>query len=121
MGLGYFVYSQIRGLAADRVLDAFANGHRIVNIERQLGIFKELALQTWVLPHGALVTAFNIIYFYGLFPLLIPTSIFLFIKRPQVYTLTRNAFLASGGIAVIFFLLLPTAPPRLLDVGLIDT
>ena len=59
MGLGYFVYSQIRGLAADRVLDAFANGHRIVNIERQLGIFKELALQTWVLPHGALVTALS--------------------------------------------------------------
>jgi membrane-associated phospholipid phosphatase len=45
----------------------------------------------------------------------------LFLKRPRVYVLARNAFLVSGGIAVCFFLLLPTAPPRLLDIGLIDT
>jgi hypothetical protein len=121
VGLGYLVYSQIRGLAADRVLDAFANGYRIVEIERDLGIFKELALQTWVLPHAALVQVLNVIYFYGLFPLLLPTSAFLFLKRPRVYVLARNAFLVSGGIAVCFFLLLPTAPPRLLDIGLIDT
>jgi membrane-associated phospholipid phosphatase len=121
VGLGYLVYSQVRGLASDRVVDAFANGRRIVEIERNLGIFKELAIQTYVLPHDTLVHLFNVIYFYGLFPLLIPTAIFLFVKRPKVYVLTRNAFLLSGGIAVIFFLLLPTAPPRLLDLGFIDT
>jgi membrane-associated phospholipid phosphatase len=122
VGLGYLVYSQVRGLAADRVVDAFANGRRIVEIEQDLGIFRELALQTWVLPHEALVHMFNFVYFYGLFPLLIPTAIFLFWRRPHVYILTRNAFLMSGGIAVVFFLLLPTAPPRLLpDLGFIDT
>jgi membrane-associated phospholipid phosphatase len=35
--------------------------------------------------------------------------------------LARNAFLISGGIAVIFYLTLPTAPPRLLELGFIDT
>jgi len=122
VGLGYFVYSQVRGLAGDRVVDAFTNGYRVVNIERELGIFEELALQTLVLPHDALVQFFNLIYFYGLFPLLLPTAVWLFFRKPEVYSLARNAFLISGAIAVCFFLILPTAPPRLLpSLGLIDT
>lgn len=121
VGLGYLVYSQVRGVAADRVVDAFGNGYRIVQIEQDLGIFKELALQTLILPHDLLVDVFNWIYFYGLFPLLIPTAAWLYVKRPEIYTLARNAFLASGAIAVCFFLLLPTAPPRLLSLGFIDT
>jgi len=121
VGLGYLVYSQVRGLAADRVSDAFSNGYRIVALERDLGIFKELALQTLILPHDLLVHIFNVVYFYGLFPLLLPTAIWLYYRRPRVYRLARNAFLASGGIAVCFYLMLPTAPPRLLSLGFIDT
>src|SRR5919106_3974782 len=68
-----------------------------------------------------LVDIFNVIYFYGLFPLLLPTAVFLFWRRPAIYVLARNAFLISGGIAVIFYLSLPTAPPRLLELGFIDT
>jgi membrane-associated phospholipid phosphatase len=121
VGLGYLIYSQVRGLAGDRVIDAFANGYRIVDIESRLGIFEELAVQAWLRPHDALVEAFNVIYFYGLFPLLVPTAIGLFIFRPQIYLLARNAFLISGAIAVCFFLVLPTAPPRLIGMGFIDT
>jgi membrane-associated phospholipid phosphatase len=121
VGVGYLVYSQVRGLAADRVTDAFRNGHNIVDLERDIGIFEELAVQTWVLSHDLLVDLFNFIYFYGLFPLLLPTAVFLFWRRPAIYVLARNAFLISGGIAVIFYLTLPTAPPRLLDIGFIDT
>ena len=121
VGVGYLIYSQVRGLAGDRVVDAFANGNYIVELERDIGIFKELALQAWILPHDLLVDVFNLIYFYGLFPLLLPTAIWLFFRRPHVYSLTRNAFLTSGAIAVCFYLTLPTAPPRLMDLGFIDT
>ncbi|HEY4684801.1 MAG TPA: phosphatase PAP2 family protein [Dehalococcoidia bacterium] len=121
VGLGYLVYSQVRGLAADRVVDAFENGRRVVELEKSLGIFDELAVQAFFLPHDIAIGAFNIIYFYGLFPLLLPTAIWLFFRRPHVYTLARNAFLASGFIAVAFYLALPTAPPRLLGMGFIDT
>ena len=121
VGGGYLIYSQVRGLAGDRVIDAFDNANHVIRLERQLGIFEELALQAWILPHDALVHFFNVIYFYGLFPLLLPTAAWLFIKQPRIYALTRNAFLSSGAIAVVFFLLLPTAPPRLLGMGFIDT
>jgi len=121
VGIGYLIYSQVRGLAGDRVVDAFYNGYRVIQIEQDLGIFKELALQSLILPHSLLVDIFNFIYFYGLFPVLIPTAIFLFWRRPHVYVLARNAFLLSGAIAVIFYTLLPTAPPRLIGFGFIDT
>jgi membrane-associated phospholipid phosphatase len=121
MGLGYLVYSQVRGLAGSRVSDAFINAYNLIDIERDLGIFKELTIQQWVLANDLLVNVFNLIYFYGFFPLVIPSAIFLFLKRPDVYRLARNAFLISGAIAVCFFLTLPTAPPRLVGMGFIDT
>lgn len=121
VGVGYLIYSQVRGLAGDRVMDAFTNAYHVIELEQRLGIFSELALQTYVVPHDALVHFFNFIYFYGLFPLLLPTAVWLFFKNPRVYALARNAFLCSGAIAVVCFLIVPTAPPRLLDIGFIDT
>ena len=121
VGLAYLVYSQVRGLAGDRVVDAFANGYRIVDIESEMGIFKELALQTLVLSIEPLEQFFNLVYTGGLFPLLLPTAVWLYVRKPQVYSLARNAFLISGAIAVCFFLILPTAPPRLIGMGFIDT
>jgi membrane-associated phospholipid phosphatase len=119
---GYLVYSQVRGLAGDRVFDAFINAYNLIDIERELGIFYEVTLQRWVLPNATLVDFFNMVYFWCFFPVVIPSAIWLFIKRPDTYQLARNAFLISGGIAVIFFLTLPTAPPRFMDhLGFIDT
>jgi membrane-associated phospholipid phosphatase len=119
---GYLVYSQVRGLAGDRVFDAFINAYNLIDIERELGIFKEAAVQGWVLPNATLVDFFNMVYFWLFFPLVIPSAIWLYVKRPATYRLARNAFLISGAIAVIFFLTLPTAPPRFLGhMGFIDT
>jgi len=119
---GYLVYSQVRGLAGDRVFEAFINAYNLIDIERDLGIFKEATLQRWVLPNAMLVDFFNMIYFWLFFPLVIPSAIWLYLKRPSTYRLARNAFLISGAIAVIFFLTLPTAPPRFLGhMGFIDT
>lgn len=121
VGIGYLIYSQVRGLAGDRVVDAFHNGYRVVQFEQELGIFTELSLNALAVSNETVKTIFNLIYTYGFFPLLLPTSVFLFWKRPRTYVLARNAFLLSGGIAVIFFILLPTAPPRLMGYGFIDT
>ena len=121
VGLGYLVYSQVRGLAGGRTSDAFANAERIIDLERSFGMYHELTVQRWVLPNAALIDVFNLLYFYMFFPLIIPLAAWLFWKHPDVYVLARTAFLASGAIAVLFFLTLPTAPPRLLDVGFEDT
>jgi len=119
--LSYVIYSQVRGLAADRSLDAFANAYQVINLEEKLGVFRELSLQRFVISRGDLIDIFNLIYFYGLFPLLLPTALWLYLRRPRVYDLARNAFLVSGAIAVCFYVLMPTAPPRLVGMGFLDT
>jgi len=121
MVAGYLVYSQVRGMAGDRVSDAFVNAYNLIDVERSLGIFLELTVQSWVLSSDLLVHVFNIIYFYMFFPFVIPTAIWLYVKHQAIYRLARTAFLISGGIAVCFFLTLPTAPPRLIGMGFIDT
>ncbi len=121
VGLGYLVYSQVRGLSAGRAVDALGNASRVIEVEGKLGIFRELFVQSLVLPHEALIQFFNVVYFYGFFPLLLPTAAWLYLKRPAAYSLLRNAFLVSGAIAAVLFVLLPTAPPRLADVGFVDT
>jgi len=122
VGLGYFIYSQVRGLAADRTADALQTALWIIDLERHLGFFKELALQQRVLAVKGLIEPFNFIYFYGLFPLIIPTAIWLFLRHRPTYVVMRNAFLISGGIAVVFYLLTPCMPPRLLPgFNFVDT
>jgi len=122
VGLGYLIYSQVRGLAADRTTDALTTALWIVDLERNLGLFEELALQKMVLGSSWLIEPFNIVYFYGLFPMIIPTALWLFVQHRPTYVLLRNAFLISGGIAVFFYLLTPTMPPRLLPgFGFVDT
>ena len=121
MGVAYLLYYLVRHQAAQRTADAFQNAGDLVRFEQQLGIFKELSLQAATLPYEGLTQLFNVIYFYGHFPLIILVGLWLFWKHPPVYSLVRNAFLASGAIALVIFLLFPVAPPRLIGGGFVDT
>ncbi|MEX2081858.1 MAG: phosphatase PAP2 family protein, partial [Dehalococcoidia bacterium] len=66
--------------------------------------------------------AMNWVYFWGHMPLVIIVAIWLWGWHRQTYTLTRNAFLASGAIGVVMYATLPLAPPRLIPfAGFVDT
>ncbi len=121
MGVAYLLYYLVRIQAAQHTADAFDNAGDLVRFEQQLGIFKELSLQAATLPYQGLTQLFNVIYFYGHFPLIGLVGIWLFWKHPPVYSLVRNSFLASGAIALLVFLVFPVAPPRLIGAGFVDT
>ncbi len=121
MAVAYLLYYLVRGHAAERTADAFMNAGQLVRLERSIGIFRELSFQAATLPYEVLTHFFNVIYFYGHFPLIIVVGVWLFWKHPQVYSLVRNAFLASGALALVVFVLFPVAPPRLIGAGFIDT
>src|SRR3972149_6520942 len=111
MAVADLLYYLVRGHAAERTVDAFKNAGQMMRFERDLGVFRELSLQAATLPYEGLTHLFNIIYFYGHFPLIIVAGAWLFWKHPPVYSLIRNAFLASGAIALVVFALFPVAPP----------
>ena len=118
--LAYIPYAIARGHAVANADAAFANARDLILIETSLGIFKELSVQSVVISYDVLVHTFNIIYFYGHWPVIIGAGTYLFIKNPPIYYITRNAFLISGAVALVLYATFPVAPPRFLG-GFVDT
>jgi membrane-associated phospholipid phosphatase len=114
-------YVGVRALTEGSVGAAVDHGLAIFRIERVLGIAWEHDLQAEMLPHAWLVDLANWIYIWGHWPVIAIAAVALFSFRRDRYRLLRNAVLISGAIGFLFFALLPTAPPRLVDVGLVDT
>jgi hypothetical protein len=120
------LYYLVRGIAHQRVDEAVNRGVAIVNLEKSLGIFWEVQLQSWILPYDWLVSFLNAFYLYGHLPIIGVLAVWMYFwHRPQ-YLVMRNAFLLSGAIGLIIFVNFPTAPPRLLEMhgvemGFVDT
>ena len=122
VALAFLFYFLVRGSAVDRTSEALSRGFRILDLEREAGFAWELQLQTLILGKGFLIQLFNGIYFWLDFPLIILVGLWLYFRHRRQYTLTRDAMLISGGIALIIYHLFPVAPPRFLsDFGFVDT
>ena len=119
--LGYIPYFLARSHAVSNAEQAFENAAELMRIEESLGIFSEMSVQSATISYETLLHLFNVIYFYGHWPVIFACGIFLFIKNPRVYTITRNAFLISGAVALVLYTLFPVAPPRLSAAGIVDT
>ena len=97
------------------------NADRLIELERWLGIGWESALQSETVGSDAVVTLANWVYIWGHWPVILGVATVLYVHRRSHYYLLRNAMFASGLIGFAFFALFPVAPPRLIDMGLVDT
>lgn len=119
------IYYLARGLTETRVDEAVERGIDIVHFERNLGIFWEVEVQSWILSYDWFVKFLNWFYLFGHLPVIAVLAVWMYFwHRPQ-YLIMRNAFLLSGAIALAFYVNFPTAPPRLLPeevgFGFVDT
>jgi membrane-associated phospholipid phosphatase len=119
--LAYIPYFVARGQAVSNGPEAFQHAQHLARVETSVGIFQEISLQTAAIPHSLLIHAFNIIYFYGHWPVIIGCGLYLFFRKPDAYVITRNAFLISGAVALLLYVFYPVAPPRLSVQGVTDT
>jgi membrane-associated phospholipid phosphatase len=120
MVAAYLLYYLGRSVAGSSQ-PAFENARYLMTLESSIGLFKEISVQSALLSYDTVVHVFNVIYFYGHWPAIVAYAVVMFIMKPHVYTVTRNAFLMSGAVALIFFVLFPVAPPRLATFGIVDT
>jgi hypothetical protein len=114
-------YFGVRNVTAGAPDEAFANGERIVELEQSLSIAWEDAIQASIMDSDTLVTLANWVYIWGHWPVILSTAAVLYISRRERYYVLRNALFISGGIGFLFFAFVPVAPPRLLELGLVDT
>lgn len=115
------VYFLARGATEAAFPDALRNAQRVVHIERLVGLFHEGALQSTLAASPVVQTLLNWVYIWGHWPVIVITLIWLARNHAAVYYRTRNAMILSGSVGMVIFTLFPVAPPRLAELGLVDT
>jgi hypothetical protein len=121
VGAAILLYFGVRNVTAGSAETAFTNADRIVGLEDALGIEWEAPVQSATTSSDTLVTLANWVYIFGHWPVILGVATWLYLRRPGHYLLLRNAMFASGMLGFLLFALFPVAPPRLLDLGLVDT
>jgi hypothetical protein len=112
VAVAFLLYFGVRGAVIDRPEVAYRHALDIIDAQRALGFFVEDDLNGWVKDRLFWAQTMNLVYFYLHFPLIIVFGIWLYYFRRDKYTFTRDAFLASGAIALVVYWLYPVAPPR---------
>ena len=126
VAFAFLCYFLVRGSVVDREATAIGNALNVIDIERALGFFWESELNEAVRDNAALSQLMNQIYFWLDFPIIVAIGLWMyFFGHKHEYTVTRDALLASGAIALIVYHTFPVAPPRLLPpdagFGFVDT
>ncbi|MEU8125081.1 phosphatase PAP2 family protein [Spirillospora sp. NPDC049024] len=118
----FAAYKLGRLLADGRVSEAFDNAHRVLRLERVLGLPDEVAVQHGLLHSQTLVHAANAYYAGVHFPAAVLFLLWVYLRRPAHYRWVRRVLVALTAAALVLHLLVPLAPPRMLPAtGLIDT
>jgi hypothetical protein len=117
-GLAYFA---VRGLIEGGPDRAFLNAERVIEFEQALHIYREHDIQGLFAGNDRLIDIANWIYIWGHWPVICTVALCMLLTSPALYLRYRNAFLISGALGIVIFAAFPLAPPRLMDLGLIDT
>jgi hypothetical protein len=117
----YTAYSLLRVFVEGADGDAVDNALGIIAVEKSMGIFYELDVQRAFAAVPGLLVAMEGAYRFLYLPCIILGACAGYLRDRPLYQQYRSAFFMSLGIGLIFFTLLPVAPPRLLpEYGFVD-
>lgn len=115
-------YETVRGMADGQRSVAFANGQAIIDAERATGTFFEPGLQSLFLSAQWIVDIANQIYMNSQFAVVVAFFFWLYFFRNDAFYFVRNMFMVAMGLALVGYVLYPTAPPRFFgEYGFVDT
>lgn len=110
----YYAYRLVRGAVDGRTTAAaFEHARDIIGLERSLHLFVEPSVQAWGETKPWIIDFTSWMYVNAHLPLMIGALIWLYIFRNRSYYFIRNVFVISMGIALVGYVVFPTAPPRL--------
>lgn len=116
----YLVYNVARWVFVGDLLTAREHAHWIVDLEQSAGLAVEHSVQS-AFDAAAWSQLLSSVYLAAQFLVLPGALIWLYRRSPEHYRALRNTVIATWLIAVPIFALFPVAPPRLADLGFIDT
>ena len=118
----YVLYQGARGLADRDAGAAFANGLKVIDVERRLGALFELSLQGLLGSSELLIELTSWTYWLSQFAVLGLALLWVYLRRTEAFFDFRNTVLLANLIGLAGYVLLPTAPPRMFPgFGFVDT
>jgi hypothetical protein len=118
--LAYLLYSAARWITVGDLSTARAHADWIMDLEHHLGVATEASVQT-ALSGTWVIWLLNHLYLAAQLVVLPGSLIFLYSRARPVYERLRNTILATWLISIPVYAAFPVAPPRLADMGLVDT
>jgi membrane-associated phospholipid phosphatase len=125
--LGIFVmadllYETVRGIAENNQALPFQNARTIISTEKSLHFFIEQSIQSWGMDHRILIDFTNFMYVNSHFVITTSVLVWLYLRHNDRFYFVRNMFVVAMGLALVGYVLLPTAPPRFFpELGFVDT
>lgn len=118
----YAVYQVARGLADRGADEAFRNGVLIIDLQNELGLLFEPALQRVVESSKLLIEVTSYTYWLSQFVVVGLSLLFVYFRHHDRFAGFRNWLIAANLIGLLGYVLMPTAPPRMFpEWGFNDT
>jgi hypothetical protein len=118
----YWLYRLARGLVDGRAAEAFANARQVVDFERSLGLFPEPAMHHFAEANELVGDFASWMYVNSHFVVTTITLAYIYLRRNERFYFVRNMFMVAMGIALVLYVVFPTAPPRFMpELGFRDS
>lgn len=117
----YATYELARGLVAGDSVEAEHHARRVVALERSLHVFVEGDVQRFAHGVPVLVTLLGGAYLTMHLTVSAGVLLWLHRRRPAGFAFARTALLVASALALVGYLVYPTAPPRMAGIGIADT
>jgi len=120
------VYFLLRALVPVNVPNAVGVTVHLIDFEKALHVFWEPRLQADSIRYEWVKAVANYTYSYLHFPALGAMGLLLWFRNRRQFVLVRNTMYVSMVIGLVFYYVIPAAPPRLMavnghDYGFVDT
>ncbi len=121
--LAYQAYQVVRGLTDSGAINAYVHAHNVMDLEQSVGAFFEPGFQQTLIQHTPWLIDFaNFMYLNSHFVITTGFLAWLYLFRNEHFYFVRNMFLVAMGLALVGYMLYPTAPPRFFpSLGFTDT
>jgi PAP2 superfamily protein len=121
-GLAYVAYRIVRGIAEGDANAAFAHARDLISLERTLHLFVEPSIQTWASGSHAVMVAASWLYVNAQTSITVGALLYLYLRHNRSFYFVRNMFMIAMAIALVAYIVFPTAPPRFFpEWGFIDS
>jgi membrane-associated phospholipid phosphatase len=113
-GIAYYGYQIVRGAVDGKVGVASWNATKLIWLEHKLHFFVEPSVQAWATSKHWIMDVTSLAYVNLHFAVTLGALVWLYLRRNQSFYFVRNMFMIAMGIALVGYVLYPTAPPRLM-------